>query len=632
MKKKVFISYSRKDALDIAEFRSITKYRDFEILIDDEEITFNQPWKENIVNKINESDAAILFISKNALNPESPIRSLEIPLIAKRSRDKEDNFNFFPIFLEEVGKELDEYSFTTIKEGKEVSFLEMFQVLDIEKQNTLSTLNNKKRIKFFVNINDNISHVLSGGKLSPGTEIITKARRSRILNKLTTRLAFAILFTLGLSWFTTTDAYARILIAAYEQRIESGTVASDSATIRFLADQLNQVENLDTLTTDQALKDSVAEISSLNLGIDLNTTLNLSEFNSTIEEVTTTVPITTSTTVIEACYNSPSVYKITVTNATITAYFYDMSCGTELNITGHACEYSTVDGGPTGGFSTNSYSSSCSLEFPIEYSTVSIRVRQSHDSIYWSAWTYPITVSLTGSGSVDDSGVQFIWNQPPIGPGCYPDTYPKNKQVNNSLLPLTQSEVRQNLLDYGNSYGRLCGNDLVNAFIDYWKSRTADDIKNLYPAWSESVLNTYLNGNGSGGWYNEWNSTPITTTTTTTTTTTLPQGSNEGLSYTVTPYCSFGAENTIAGVNFYLADNNITGYVQVEESLDNGSWSSWINYLPVDSGSSVFWTKSYTNVNSVTFRYRVTKYKGIFTGLDWISLSTIQISDMDCSY
>ncbi len=134
--------------MDIAEFRSITKYRDFEILIDDEEITFNQPWKENIVNKINESDAAILFISKNALNPESPIRSLEIPLIAKRSRDKEDNFNFFPIFLEEVGKELDEYSFTTIKEGKEVSFLEMFQVLDIEKQNTLSTLNNKKELNF----------------------------------------------------------------------------------------------------------------------------------------------------------------------------------------------------------------------------------------------------------------------------------------------------------------------------------------------------------------------------------------------------------------------------------------------------------------------------------------------------
>ncbi len=115
---------------------------------------------------------------------------------------------------------------------------------------------------------------------------------------------------------------------------------------------------------------------------------------------------------------------------------------------------------------------------------------------------------------------------------------PKNKQVNNSLLPLTQSEVRQNLLDYGNSYGRLCGDDLVNAFIDYWKSKTANDIKNLYPAWSESVLNTYLNGNGSGGWYNEWNSTPITLTTR------CQQGSNEGLSYTVTPYCSYGANNT----------------------------------------------------------------------------------------
>ena len=30
----IFISYSRKDSIDVAEFRSITKYRDFEILID----------------------------------------------------------------------------------------------------------------------------------------------------------------------------------------------------------------------------------------------------------------------------------------------------------------------------------------------------------------------------------------------------------------------------------------------------------------------------------------------------------------------------------------------------------------------------------------------------------------------
>ena len=52
MNKKVFISYSRKDSLDVAEFRSINTLREFEILIDDEEIEFNKPWKQNIRNKI----------------------------------------------------------------------------------------------------------------------------------------------------------------------------------------------------------------------------------------------------------------------------------------------------------------------------------------------------------------------------------------------------------------------------------------------------------------------------------------------------------------------------------------------------------------------------------------------------
>jgi hypothetical protein len=52
MNKKVFISYSRKDTLDIAEFKTIKKFRDFEIVIDDEEVPFNQLWKDNIRQKL----------------------------------------------------------------------------------------------------------------------------------------------------------------------------------------------------------------------------------------------------------------------------------------------------------------------------------------------------------------------------------------------------------------------------------------------------------------------------------------------------------------------------------------------------------------------------------------------------
>jgi hypothetical protein len=32
---------------------------------------------------------------------------------------------------------------------------------------------------------------------------------------------------------------------------------------------------------------------------------------------------------------------------------------------------------------------------------------------------------------MNDNSIEFVWNRPDIGSGCYPDTYPKNKQVNN---------------------------------------------------------------------------------------------------------------------------------------------------------------------------------------------------------
>ena len=233
----------------------------------------------------------------------------------------------------------------------------------------------------------------------------------------------------------------------------------------------------------------------------------------------------TTTTTVPPSYGTPTIYKVTVSGSTITAFYNDATTNTGLSIVGHGCQYSTVSGGPSGGTSTQSYSSSCSLDFPAEYTTVSIQVKQSFegqvscgDGCYtdnWTDWTSSVTVYLTGDGSISDSNIQFVWDIPDIGSGCYPDTYPKNKQVNSTLLPFTESEVRQNLLDYGNSYGRLCGDDLVNAYVNHWKAKTADNIKALYPSWSDSVLNTYLNGSGSGyswdtGWLGNWNSTPLT--------------------------------------------------------------------------------------------------------------------------
>jgi hypothetical protein len=148
------------------------------------------------------------------------------------------------------------------------------------------------RKRFFRNINANISQVLKGGTLSPGQELITKLSRIQKI-----RWALGVLsVVLGLGWFTTTDAYARILIAAYEQRIESGEVAADSPTVRFLADQLDSVENLDSLTNDESLKESIAEVAELNLKLNLDDDLQNIDLSGTVDESTTTTLGTTTTT------------------------------------------------------------------------------------------------------------------------------------------------------------------------------------------------------------------------------------------------------------------------------------------------------------------------------------------------
>ena len=721
--KKVFISYSRKNDQDIFEFRSQEKNREFEILIDDEDLKFDAPWKQSIIKKITEADAAILFISNDALKPESPIRTLELPLIAKRIRDENDNFIFFPIFLEEVDREtLENYEFTIDGTNEKVNFLDFFQVLDITKQNKLKEARRRARNNFFRDINGNISASLKGeGIFSNVLEISRIRQKQRVQN---VGIVFAVILSLFL--FTRTDTFAKVLINAAERLQPESPEEGSGVLFNAIAGQLDNIENLEELGADDSLLESIEDVNELNLndsisqnvedfnavisddstttttlgtttttttlGTTTTTTLGTTtvdtdapifnkgltaenitsstvdiswsatdnvgisyyvlregsfviyEGSSTSKEVeglmssktytfsvdaydnagnvstsnvsfitltgtTTTTTTSTTTTTVAPTYGVPTIYAITINGSNITAYYNDAQTNTGKSIVGHGCEYSTIEGGPSGGTSTQSYSSSCSLDFPIQYETVSIKVKQSFegqvscgDGCYtdnWSGWSNTITVDLSGEGSTNDSSVNFVWNRPDIGPGCYPDTYPKNRQVNNILLPLTEADVRQSLLDYGSGYGRLCGDDLVNAYVNHWKAKTADDIKSLYPSWSENQLSTYLNGSGSGnswdtGWYTNWNSTPLTTTTTTT-------ASCVGVTFPAPPdneLYIFGtldvsncqvlttgfqcAQNCVGLVN-QTADGKTQAYFWAENN--SASWlSNWTGYYQPSSG------------------------------------------------
>ena len=287
MSKSVFISYSRKDAIDVAEFRSIDTFRDFEILIDDEEIEFNKPWKQNIRNKINDSNGAILFLTKNALNPESPIRTLELPLIAKRYADKEDNFNFFPIFLEDIDEELlNNYSFTPLETKEEVSFVEFFQLYGEQQRTTVRELTNRKRKHFYKTANANISHILEGGTLSPGETMLSKlSRRQRIRNM---SIGFAVVISIFL--FARTDTFARVLINAAERVQPENIDEGNSVLFNAIAGQLNNIDNLEELGADQALVENIEEVN------QVNSESNEQGLSSSISVDTSTTTISTSTT------------------------------------------------------------------------------------------------------------------------------------------------------------------------------------------------------------------------------------------------------------------------------------------------------------------------------------------------
>ena len=324
--KKVFISYSRKNDKEVFEFRSNEKFREFEILIDDEDIKFDTPWKESILQKINEANGAILFISNDALKPDSPIRTLELPEIAKRIRDEKDSFSFFPIFLEEIDEEkLEKYSFTIAGTDEEVNFLEFFQVLNIENQNKIKNARKRKRDNFFKDINGNISSALKGeGIFSSVLELSKLRRRKRVQNITIGITLFASLFL-----FSRTDAFAKVLIVAYQQVIGDLTEENDNATVRFLAEQLNNIDNIEELGVDKGLIESIQKIDELNSNINQSLDQVVEDFNSSLVEETTTTtvtPTTTTTTVAPTTTTTTVAPTTTTTVMSVTA-----NTSTEIN-------------------------------------------------------------------------------------------------------------------------------------------------------------------------------------------------------------------------------------------------------------------------------------------------------------
>ena len=134
-----------------------------------------------------------------------------------------------------------------------------------------------------------------------------------------------------------------MLIAAYQQVVGETVEENDTATVRFLAGQLNNIDNLEDLGADEALLESIEEVSKINL-ID-SISQNVQDFNALISDDSTTTtlgPSTTTTTLGPT--STTTTLGPTTTTTTLGLTTVDTDAPTfNKNLTAENITSSTVD-------------------------------------------------------------------------------------------------------------------------------------------------------------------------------------------------------------------------------------------------------------------------------------------------
>ncbi len=181
-KKQVFISYARKDKEYVESFIKNGQNRGFDIFVDE---TDKQPginWKERILDKIYYSDAAFLFISKNSLREDSPIRELEIPEFINQNNIKskkfglfpKNKFQFFPVFIDYVDQEIiDNFNFKSLKTGEFEKLFTNYDIWNLEANDKSnkdtkmpSSMSEEELNAFWAELNLQMTNAVKGRKIT----------------------------------------------------------------------------------------------------------------------------------------------------------------------------------------------------------------------------------------------------------------------------------------------------------------------------------------------------------------------------------------------------------------------------------------------------------------------------------
>lgn len=105
MKKRLFVSYSRKDFELVDEFVVSTEHFDFDVWIDKRDQEYGKKWRDNLTHAIDESDGAILFVTINSLDSRA-VRELEIPQFLEQKDTRGEDFKLYIVILDYVPEKL----------------------------------------------------------------------------------------------------------------------------------------------------------------------------------------------------------------------------------------------------------------------------------------------------------------------------------------------------------------------------------------------------------------------------------------------------------------------------------------------------------------------------------------------
>ena len=105
MKKRLFVSYSRKDFELVDEFVESTEHFDFNVWIDKRDQEYGKKWRDNLTHAIDESDGAILFVTINSLDSRA-VRELEIPQFLEQKDTRGEDFKLYIVILDYVPEKL----------------------------------------------------------------------------------------------------------------------------------------------------------------------------------------------------------------------------------------------------------------------------------------------------------------------------------------------------------------------------------------------------------------------------------------------------------------------------------------------------------------------------------------------